>query len=369
MNEATRRLRSIVDLLPAPMLLIDREGALLAGNEAFRACFVLSRRRARCLKLAGLAADGSAGAPLRLLARAVADGDAWTSTGRSMCETWCRRGDGKRLFCRITVAPLADLSSGAFAVGFEECTALRERCDELEARCAAVVRVADHLDEAVLVGSEDLRSFRFGNAAVEHVLGIAPEVLRAAPRSLLSAIHPDDKAIVATLLADGPPVQEARVRLSSAEGKIRRLRLRVVRSVDTGSSRSLAVLASDDTARVEAQMLADELARASSELAARLHALADRAAPDRADGAPAVRPLDGVQKEFEKRLKTLSPREREVLELLVDGRGTAQICAALGLRPSTVGVHRAALMRKLGVKNSAALLRRLVFSKARRGNL
>lgn len=52
-------------------------------------------------------------------------------------------------------------------------------------------------------------------------------------------------------------------------------------------------------------------------------------------------------------LAGLTPREREVLELLARGLGNATIAARLGLSPKTVGNHVSALFGKLGVATRA----------------
>jgi RNA polymerase sigma factor (sigma-70 family) len=59
----------------------------------------------------------------------------------------------------------------------------------------------------------------------------------------------------------------------------------------------------------------------------------------------------------EQRMRTLTPREREVLELVVQGQQYRQIAAALGISPRTVEVHRARLMEKLGARNISELVR------------
>ena len=59
----------------------------------------------------------------------------------------------------------------------------------------------------------------------------------------------------------------------------------------------------------------------------------------------------------EQRMSSLTPREREVLELVVKGQQYRQIAAALGISPRTVEVHRARLMEKLGVRNISELVR------------
>ena len=53
----------------------------------------------------------------------------------------------------------------------------------------------------------------------------------------------------------------------------------------------------------------------------------------------------------------LSDRERGVLQLLAEGSTSKEIAADLGLRPKTVENHRARILDKLGVANSAAAVR------------
>jgi DNA-binding NarL/FixJ family response regulator len=53
----------------------------------------------------------------------------------------------------------------------------------------------------------------------------------------------------------------------------------------------------------------------------------------------------------------LTAREREVLQLIVDGRTTPQIAGLLSISPHTAIRHRANLMHKLGAHNQAELLR------------
>lgn len=54
--------------------------------------------------------------------------------------------------------------------------------------------------------------------------------------------------------------------------------------------------------------------------------------------------------------ETLSPREREVVAQLAQGRSSKEIARALGLSHRTVDMHRARLLRKLGVRSTAQLL-------------
>jgi FixJ family two-component response regulator len=66
------------------------------------------------------------------------------------------------------------------------------------------------------------------------------------------------------------------------------------------------------------------------------------------------------QKELEyvqKRLKTLTPREREVMTLVVRGLLNKQIAFELGTVEKTVKVHRARVMEKMEVQSLADLVR------------
>ena len=57
------------------------------------------------------------------------------------------------------------------------------------------------------------------------------------------------------------------------------------------------------------------------------------------------------------RIASLSPREREVLDLLVLGKANKQIARELGLSHRTVEAHRARLMERLGVGSLAEAVR------------
>jgi DNA-binding NarL/FixJ family response regulator len=55
--------------------------------------------------------------------------------------------------------------------------------------------------------------------------------------------------------------------------------------------------------------------------------------------------------------ETLTPRERQVLDLLATGLSSNQIAARLGIGSRTVETHRANLMRKLNLHSTAELVR------------
>lgn len=72
-----------------------------------------------------------------------------------------------------------------------------------------------------------------------------------------------------------------------------------------------------------------------------------------ADEAAATRARAALQARF----ASLSAREREVMGLIVRGLMNKQIAAELGLAEITVKVHRAAMLRKMGVRRLADLVR------------
>lgn len=73
------------------------------------------------------------------------------------------------------------------------------------------------------------------------------------------------------------------------------------------------------------------------------------------------------QTETARRLAHLSPRQRQVMDMIVEGKSNKVIAGQLGIREKTVEVHRAQLMRKLGVSNVAALVHVVVENRADRG--
>jgi len=50
-------------------------------------------------------------------------------------------------------------------------------------------------------------------------------------------------------------------------------------------------------------------------------------------------------------------REREIIQLLAEGRSNKSVSALLGISTKTVETHRAAVMRKLGLRSLAELVR------------
>jgi DNA-binding NarL/FixJ family response regulator len=61
--------------------------------------------------------------------------------------------------------------------------------------------------------------------------------------------------------------------------------------------------------------------------------------------------------EVQSPLASLSPREREILQLVVEGKSSAEIADMLFLSPKTVGTYRSRLMQKLGIDDLTGLIK------------
>ena len=64
-----------------------------------------------------------------------------------------------------------------------------------------------------------------------------------------------------------------------------------------------------------------------------------------------------TQRGITDRYDALSEREREVLQLVAEGKSSKEIADVLSLSPATVETHRAHLLQKLGLRNTAEVVR------------
>ncbi len=70
-----------------------------------------------------------------------------------------------------------------------------------------------------------------------------------------------------------------------------------------------------------------------------------------------LREAASAREAFAARLDALTPREREVLDMVVDGKTTAAIAYELGISAKTVEGHRGGISRKLNARSLAELVR------------
>ncbi len=69
--------------------------------------------------------------------------------------------------------------------------------------------------------------------------------------------------------------------------------------------------------------------------------------------------LSSHKKETQSQLETLTPREKQVLECMLDGKANKVIAADLCLSQRTIEVHRAHVMEKMAAPSLAQLIQRL----------
>ena len=61
--------------------------------------------------------------------------------------------------------------------------------------------------------------------------------------------------------------------------------------------------------------------------------------------------------DVQRRLEMLTPRERQVMELVVEGEANKVMAIDLGLSERTVEIHRAKVMEKMGARSVAHLVK------------
>lgn len=66
---------------------------------------------------------------------------------------------------------------------------------------------------------------------------------------------------------------------------------------------------------------------------------------------------NATRSEVEQRLEKLTPREMQVVDMIVEGKRTKQIAAELFISVKTVETHRDNIMKKLGATNVAEVVR------------
>jgi len=66
---------------------------------------------------------------------------------------------------------------------------------------------------------------------------------------------------------------------------------------------------------------------------------------------------EGARSSAQGALEVLTPRQREVLQLIAEGHSNKEIAGRLSLSPKTVETHRTELMERLGIHGVAGLVR------------
>ena len=172
--------------------------------------------------------------------------------------------------------------------------------------------------------------------ALGSTLGVDPATVAGQP--LLARVHPDDRAALQTGIE--------RVRFSGSEQIAQHIRFRTAGG-DWREDRVHVARVQGVEGRETYALLVDTAAPAEPTLAERL------------DQAEQARRRSGSTRPGRLALDDLSPREREVLALVLDGYRVSTIARSMYLSPSTVRNHLSAIFRKFGVKSQAELVEEL----------
>lgn len=81
------------------------------------------------------------------------------------------------------------------------------------------------------------------------------------------------------------------------------------------------------------------------------------------DKETAARQETAEKLEFQRRYALLSPKERQVLDLVVEGQTSAEIASNLNCSPKTVEVHRSNIYMKMRCKNIAVIVRMMMLKR------
>lgn len=81
-----------------------------------------------------------------------------------------------------------------------------------------------------------------------------------------------------------------------------------------------------------------------------------RRVEDCIEQADSLREEDALRDRLRQRLAQLTPREREVMDYVVQGHSSKTIAGQLGISPKTVDIHRARILHKLGASSVANLI-------------
>lgn len=356
LEDALRRsetlLRAIVEGTTDAVFVKDRAGRYLLVNQAVCDVTGLSAE-------ALLGHDASVFLPAEAArAMAAADRDLMAAGEVvSVAETldWI---DGQRRSFLTTKGPLRDPGGqviGMFGIAREVTELLRSE----EAQRRKLQESRDLLDMALAGGelgawATDLTTgaSRFDERYLA-MLGLRPGELAPTMQAWLARIHPDDRAAVdeavAAHLRGETRVCETEHRLRHKDGHWIWVlaRGKVMRDADGQPMRAVGTHL-DITDRKRAASEGAQLLQKIEALLGGLvqHRVAD--ADGRAAAATADRPPGAA---------ALSARQREVLDLLARGLTAAEIATRLGISPETANTHRRDLMRRLGLRNKAELIR------------
>lgn len=241
---------------------------------------------------------------------------------------------------------------------------------------AELHQFAEHVHDGVWISDAERQTFSFLSEATARLWGVQREDIIGNPNALAALVDRDDLERLTDAVKElevGPV--EVRVRVTPPGKALRWLRLRMFPMHDEqGRLTRVAGLTEDVTDQHAAAELLEQTQRHAIRLVQALRepmSVLTKALGGRADNddtsdreLPPSTVAESIDRErideFQRRAAALTVRERQVMDLIVDGKSTRQIANQLGLSPKTVETHRAHLLRKTGVSSIAELVRLVV---------
>jgi PAS domain S-box-containing protein len=360
--------RAIFDAAAIPIIVRDEAGTFVAANRACSDLFGLGMAQFREASFVDLTHPDDRERSIRFL-HDLLDSDRQSDA----IEKRYVRPDGSVIWARTSVSKLTDDegSISRLVVIIEDLSARREAEAELRRSEEQVRQIAENIHDAFWLTTADYTKVLYLSPAIEAIWGLSRERLYENAGAGADRVHPDD---LGNLLEQAQRARDEpydfRMRIVHPDGSLRWVRSRAfpIRNA-AGETYRIAGVLEDLTAKYEtaellerARRYAADLVRAAGEpLRILQSALGDaNGGPDESasDGGP-----DEARQAYEQGLATLTPRERQVMELLVRGHSSREMGKILTLAPKTIEGYRARVKDKMQVKSLAELVRLSVMAR------
>lgn len=354
-------LAPLYEASPIGVLLVARDGKILSANPAMQTLVGATEKELRGRAVTSL----------------VHQEDAWPGGPGGDVRLIDQQGTSIWVHVSETDAALPGKGARARLVLVRDESEERRLARELATAKAQFQQIADNVHDGFMLLAPDLTRVVHANANLVALFAGASDGAVDGPASL-EFLHPDD---VARLSKESDRIRQERVdlqlRLVHGDGSVRAwLQTRMFPLRDpAGEVRHVAAIVEDVTGR---KKVAEMLAQARQHAARLVQTVQDpqgivRGGDPRGLTASGPSPLwlqggeNAERRAFATRSAALTPREREVMELLVAGGTTKAIAAELSLSPKTVEVYRARVMKKMEAPSVAALVRLVLLGSPQEG--
>jgi len=358
-------LAPLYEAAPIGVILASPAGRILSANPALQTLLGFRERDLR-------------GRPLLSL---VHSGDSWPGARGGDVRLLTRAGGGVWVHVSEAEAHLPGSGGRTRLVLIRDESEERRLSQELDVALNRFRQLCDNVHDGFMLLTPDLGQVVHASGGLSSLLKGEEEASgRECDRTVgLEHFHEEDRA---RLLAEAERIQEHRVELQMRvvrpDGSVRMwLQVRTFPLRDPlGEVRHVAAIFEDVTGR---RQVAEMLAQARQHAARLVQTVQDPQAllgtgdpRGHAASGPSPLWLQGAHVEertaFAARAAQLTPREREVMELLVAGGTTKAIAAELALSPKTVEVYRARVMKKMRAPSVAALVRLVLLGSPENGS-